>query len=203
MSQDREYSARLLAVGSIFCPSCGGIMERESLNCPICGFTGSKTMDLFGTRPPMLQPVLDAAGVWSAQDQREIKRAVSRFNQRFPQIRWRICVVALGKEVSQPLFGFWLLNASPLAEGETEEDRTWTVLLIVDSEKQTASVTPGYRAEPWLSDDMWEGSLNETKVHFRNGKPGLAVAAFLDSARTFFEKAWDRAQIQLPVSNRQ
>lgn len=197
MTEEREYSPRRFAVGAVFCPSCRGKLEREAPWCTACGFTGAKTLEMFGENPPPLLPLLDVADLWSAKDQRMIKAAVSRFNRRFPQIRWRICGVALGEEVHLPLFGFWLLNASPLAKGETADDRSWTVLLLVDSETRHASVTTGYRAEAWLSDDMWEKALERAKEPFHAGEAGLAVTAFLKASRSLLEKAWSRSRKQL------
>lgn len=197
MTEQREYSPRRFAVGAIFCPCCRAKLEREAQWCPACGFTGAKTLEMFGDNPPPLLPLLDVADLWNAKDQRLIKAAISRFNRRFPQIRWRICGVALGKEVHLPLFGFWLLNACPLANGETADDRSWTVLLLVDSDTLHASVTTGYRAEVWLSDDMWEKALEQTKHPFQAGNPGLAVSAFLKTSRSLLEKAWHRSRKQL------
>lgn len=203
MTEEREYSPRRFAIGSISCPACKAKLERDAKWCPACGFTGSKTLDMFGDNPPPLLPILDVADIWGEKDQRMIKAAVAHFNRRFPQIHWRICGVALGAEMSLPLFGFWLLNASPLADEETDDDRNWTVLLLVDAETRRASVTLGYRAEVWLSDDMWEKALAETKEPFRMGKPGLAVSAFLKASLLLFEKAWHRSRIQLsPQSQR-
>ncbi len=75
---------------------------------------------MFGDDLPPLLPLLDVAEVWDEKDKRKIMAAVARFNRRFPQVRWRICGAALGGQVSLPLFGFWLVNACPLMEGETE-----------------------------------------------------------------------------------
>jgi hypothetical protein len=201
MNEEREYSARRFAVSAVFCPACRGKLERESPWCPACGFTGSKTLDMFGDNPPPLLPLLDVADIWSAKDERLIKAAVARFNRRFPQIRWRICGVALGPGASLPLFGFWLLNASPLAEGETSGDRSWTVLLLVDAVTRRASVTAGYRAEVWLSDDAWEKALAESGSALSRGAPGLAISRFLETSRALFEKAWNRSQKQIPSRN--
>lgn len=197
MTEEREYSARRFAIGVIACPACKAKLERDAKWCPSCGFTGSKTLDMFGDDPPPLLPILDVANIWDEKDQRAIKAAIARFNRRFPQIRWRICGVALGGEISLPLFGFWLLNASPLAAEETEKERSWTVLLLVDADTRRASITAGYRAEVWLSDDMWERALTETKEPFRAGKPGVAVSVLLQTSQTLFEKAWHRSRKQL------
>lgn len=197
MIEEREYSPRRFAIGALSCPACKAKLERDAKWCPSCGFTGSQTLDMFGDDPPPLLPILDVANIWDEKDQRAIKAAVARFNRRFPQIRWCICGVALGSEISLPLFGFWLLNASPLAEQETADDRSWTLLLLMDSDTRRACVTAGYRAEVWLSDDMWEKALAETKEPFRTGNPGLAVSAFLKSSQALFEKAWHRSRKQL------
>lgn len=197
MNEEREYSPRRFAIGATSCPACKAKLEREAKWCPSCGFTGAKTLDMFGDEVPPLLPMLDVANIWDEKDQCAIKAAVARFNRRFPQIQWRICGVALGPEISLPLFGFWLLNASPLAAEETADDRTWTVLLLMDSNTGRASVTAGYRAEIWLSDDMWERALSEIKQPFRAGNPGLAVSNFLKASQALFEKAWHRSRKQL------
>ncbi len=200
MSEEREYSAKRFAVGGITCPACKAQLERDAKWCPSCGFTGSKTLDMFGDAPPPLLPILDIANVWNKKDQRKIKAAVARFKRRFPQIEWRICGVALDSKISLPLFGFWLLNAARLEEEETEKQRSWTVILVVDANTRSTSITVGYRAEVWLSDDMWERALAETKEPFRAGKPGEAVSAFLDASLVLFEKSWQRSNKQLSSS---
>ncbi|MDE0835561.1 MAG: hypothetical protein OSA84_04335 [Akkermansiaceae bacterium] len=70
-------------------------------------------MEMFGDSPPPLLAILGVADLWNAKGQRKIEAEVKTFEKRFPQIRWRICAVALGSDVSLPLFGFWLMNAPP------------------------------------------------------------------------------------------
>ncbi len=89
------------------------------------------------------------------------------------------------------------MNVCPLMSGESAEDRESTVLLLVDGNSGRASVTSGYRAEVWLSDEMWDAALAETVNPFLRGQPDKAVIVFLKTAQTFFEKAWQRARKQL------
>lgn len=200
MNEDREYSPKRFAISSVACPSCHVKLERDAMWCPTCGFTGAKSLAMFGDSPPPLMPILDVANLWDGKGRKKIAAAVNLFGKRFPQIRWRICAVALGQEISLPLFGFWLTNVCPLMPDETEDDRLWTILLLVDANSGRASVTTGYRAEVWLSDEMWATALAEVTAPFRRGDPALAVTAFLKSSRTFFEKAWKRSQKQLTPS---
>ncbi|MFD2257759.1 hypothetical protein ACFSSA_13845 [Luteolibacter algae] len=197
MNEEREYSPKRFAISAVTCPACHAKINRDTKWCESCGFTGAKSLDMFGDSPPPLLPLLDVADFWSKKEEREIDTSIKRFNKRFPQFHWKICAVTLEANVSLPLFGFWLMNVCPLAENETAEDREWSVLLLVDARTGRASVTTGYRSELWLSDEMWNYALRETVTPFRRGDSGQAVCAFLKSAQALMEKAWTRSQKQL------
>ncbi len=189
----REYSPKRFAVSGVSCPACHAKVDRAANWCDGCGFTGARSMDLFGESPPPLLPILDAADLWDAGGSRRINDEVRSFGKRFPQIRWSVCSVALEPGTSLPLFGFWMVNASPLIPGESPEDREWSVLLLIDSNSGSAAVTPGYQAEVWLSDEMWNDALAEIPASLRRGQPDKAVVFFLRKARRHFESAWKRS----------
>lgn len=197
MSEIREYSPKRFATASVTCPSCQIRIERDTKWCEACGFTGAKSIEMFGENPPPLLPILDVVDLWTPKEQKKINAAIKAFGKRFPQVKWRICAVMLGAEVSLPLFGFWLMNVCPLNDGETEEDREWTVLLLVDAKTGETSITTGYRAEVWLSDENWSFLLAEASSAMRQGDTLEAVTHFLKSTRNFLEKAWKRSQQQL------
>jgi hypothetical protein len=194
---DRKYSPKRFAISSVACPSCHVKLDRDAKWCEACGFTGAKSMEMFGDSPPPLLPILDVADLWDKKGQRAIEAEVKAFGKRFPQIRWRICAVSLGPEVSLPLFGFWLMNASPLLPGESDEDREWSILLLVDSNSGRASVTAGYQAEIWLSDEMWQTALAGMPGLLQRGRADAAVVDFLRKTRKLFESACKRSEKQL------
>lgn len=196
-AENREYSAKRFAISSVSCPACHVKLDREANWCESCGFTGANTMDMFGDSPPPLLNILDVADLWDAKGQAMIGAEVKAFGKRFPQVRWRIGAVTLDSTVSLPLLGFWLMNVSPLMPGESGEDREWAILLLVDSNSGRASVTAGYRAEVWLSEEMWDSALAETAEPLRRGRADKAVALFLRKAGGLFESAWKRSQKQL------
>lgn len=196
MSETREYSAKRFATASVTCPSCQIRIERDTKWCEVCGFTGTKSMEMFGETPPPLLPILDVADLWTPKEQKKIASAVKAFGKRFPQIQWRICAVMLGAEVSLPVFGFWLLNVCPLNDGETDQDREWTVLLIIDGKTGNTSVTTGYRAEVWLSDDDWSPALAEASAALRQGDTLSAVTDFLKTTRKTMDQAWKRLRLK-------
>lgn len=202
MTQAKEYSPKRFAISSVSCPSCRAKLDRDSKWCGTCGFTGAKSIELFGENSPPLIPILDVANFWDAKHIKKIESAIIRFNKRFPQIRWRLCAVTLPPETNLSLFGFWMMNVCPLAPEETAEDREWTVLFVVNAETGHASVTTGYSAEVWLADDMWDHALAETVEPFRRNRPDQAIVSFLNVAREHFERAWKRSRKQLAKSSR-
>ncbi len=197
MTEEKEYSPKRFAITSVACPSCHAKLDRDARWCGTCGFTGSKSLEMFGEDPPPLLPILDVADLWSASDKKAIASAVKRFNKRFPQIAWRVCAVALGPRVNLSVFGFWLMNVCPLVDGETPEDREWTILLLIDGSTGRAAVTTGYRAELWLTDEMWDRILMEPVALLMDGQPAKAVTLFLKKARKLMDSAWERSQTQL------
>ncbi len=149
-------------------------------------------MEIFPDPPPPLLPILDAAGLFNDRDLRKIESARSAMNARFPQFRWKICSLFLPPEKRLPLFGFWLLNVCPFHEDETDEERAWTVLLLINAANGQVAAVPGYAAEPFLSDDEWKDILGSMSDAWSAGKPAEAVVRFFKTSREELDKAWRR-----------
>lgn len=147
-------------------------------------------MLLFPDPAPPLLPVLDAAGLWSPRQVREIEAAREKLRRRFPQFRFHICTVMLPPETSLPVFGFWLLNVCPLCVGETTADREWSVLLAINARTGAVAAVPGYAAERWLSDDDWRKALAAMGTPWKSGDTSGAVLRFLTAAGNFLGDAW-------------
>jgi hypothetical protein len=199
----RRYSARRLAAGVTACPSCLAHITQYPTVCPTCGFTGGDTMKMFPYGVPPLEPIMDTAGIWSTWEQAAIRRRLRKMRYRFPQLRWCFCSLHSEEVQSLRLFGFWMLNASPLAEGETPDNRAWTVLVIFNTATGDVATVPGYEAEPWLDDGQWERLLGEMAVPWSRGKPGVAVVDFLRKSEEAFRRAWRRVKKQIRGEARQ
>jgi hypothetical protein len=174
------------------CPACRGNVETDSKQCPACQFIGARTSEMFSDTPPPLLPILDAAGIWNSGELRKIETARDEVRRRFPQIQWRICTVILPPETNLSLFGFWLMNACPLHDTETPEERAWSVLLLIDQATGHAATIPGYSAESCLTDDCWKDAIATMAPLWRAGKTADAVAAFFRSSRSHLEAAWKK-----------
>jgi hypothetical protein len=182
-------SGRQSSAGSS-CPACGKPIARDEKWCPHCGFTGSQTLEIYPDPPPPLAPVLDAANLWNAEETRRIEKAEGHLRRRFPQFRFHVCSVRLPAEASLPVFGFWLLNASPLYVAETPRDRNWAVLWLINAGTGKAAVIPGYSAERWLGDQEWTKAIESMAKDWKTGGTTKAVIRFFDQTTVLLDKAW-------------
>lgn len=186
----RGGTGKRRALNAHFCPKCAVAVAADARRCPDCGFTGADSVALFSESAPPLMPVLDAAGLWGPEELKVIEASREKLRRRFPQFKFHVCTVMLPEETSLPAFGFWLLNVSPMDVGETAEDRAWSVLFLIDVRSGNASVIPGYRAEPWISDDDWKKVMSACVAPWRSGKTAQTVIRFFETSATFLEQSW-------------
>ena len=147
---------------------------------------------MFPDPAPPLLPVLDAANLFSDADLRKIEAARKSISRRFPQFQWRICSISLPPETSLPVFGFWLLNACPLHDGETARQRASTILLLINARTGQAAIIPGYGAEAWLSDFDWRAILKTMAGPWREKNMSDLILRFFKSSRDSLEISWKR-----------
>lgn len=181
---------RRVAIRGCVCPSCAASIDASATRCPSCGFTGGDTIDLFSDEAPPLLPVLDAVGLWSKADVERIETAREKVRRRFPQIHWRVCLVDLPPDTRLPVFGFWLMNVSEKYVNESDDERAWTVLLLIDASSGRAAVVPGYAAEGCMDDADWRKILIAIKPLWRAGRSAEAVVRFFETASGFLEHSW-------------
>ncbi|MEJ6572880.1 MAG: hypothetical protein QNL39_12930 [Akkermansiaceae bacterium] len=89
-----------------------------------------------------MERIIDNAGIADEKLIKDINSAVDKFNVRFPQVGMYFCSVELDDPISLPEFGFWMMNACQLQQGQVEKDRAWSILLLIDVERGLVSLTP-------------------------------------------------------------
>jgi len=148
-------------------------------------------MDMFLSEPPPLLPVFDAAAIWSDADLTDIEAARVKLRTSFPQFRPHVWSVMLPPGTSLPVFGFWLLNTCLHHDGETEQERSWAVLLLINAATSESAVIPGYSAENWLSNEDWKKVVSSMSPMWKAGNPGPAVIDFFENMESFLIHSWN------------
>lgn len=148
-------------------------------------------MRKFPFDPPPLDVFLDVEGVARGDDE-QVRAAVGEFAGRFPQIRVAICLLRLSPGTSLSEFGHWMINASPLAEGETPVDRRRTLLLVMDLNSSRASLTLGYDVEALLGETSARAALASVAPEFAAGRFGLGVRLLLGAIGSVLDEVSSR-----------
>ena len=74
--------------------------------------------------------------------------------------------------------------------GETDDDRAWTILLLLNVATGKAAVVPGYAAERCLEDADLRKILIAMKPLWSGGRTVDAVLRFFETCAAFLEQSW-------------
>lgn len=176
----KVYAAKRFARGAMVCPSCQYVLEESAEKCPKCGFCGQISVEKFPFPPPPLSSVLDPNDYLSKAEKSSITKKVQKLQKRLPQIRFLNCLVPLGEDVNLREFGFWLLNAGQLKEGD--EAKTFAILFLIDPKEKAISVTVGYGLDALVMDTQWVQVCEDCRDLCYRQKFGAGIEAFLDGA---------------------
>lgn len=187
--KQKRYPARIFCRATVVCPSCLQRFKEQREQCPRCGFDAHAAVRRFPYTPPVLDRFMDHAGVTDEKLRADVTAAADVLARRFPQIGFYFCLVNLEQSASLSEFGFWMMNACRLQQGQTETDRAWSILLLVDVEGGTVSVTPGYAVEAFMEDSGWEGLLKEISPQLQRGDYREALLGYLQGAESLLWQA--------------
>jgi len=184
----KRYPARIFCRATVVCPSCLARFKEKADQCPRCGFDAHSTVKQFTYTPPVLECFMDHAGVTDEKTRTAVIGASDRITTRFPQLKLNFCLVKLGQGVKLPEFGFWMMNACRLQQGQTESDRAWSVLLLVDVERGIVSVTPGYAIEAFMEDSGWERLLTNISPQLDSGDYREALLGYVQGVEVLLSQ---------------
>ena len=186
--KNKIHAAKRFARGAMTCPSCQYILEEGVPECPKCGFSGSIAVKKFPFPAPPLSAVVDPNAFLSEQEAAAITKKVGKLQARLPQVHFVNCLVPLGDEVNLREFGFWLLNAGQMEEGDAA--KAFAVVFIIDPKNRAISVTVGYGLEPMVMDTEWVKICESYRDFFYRQKYSEGIELFLDKS---FELLSERA----------
>ena len=144
---------------TVVCPSCLIRFKEHADQCPNCQFDAHRSVEQFRFEPPVMQRWMDNAKVLDTSVRQEIDQIFDRLTKQFPQVNLSVCTVELDDPTNLSEFGFWMMNACRLEDGQTSEQRAWTILLLIDVKRGLLSLTPGYAIEAFMDDAEWQEAL--------------------------------------------
>lgn len=182
LDKRKEYPARMFYRATVVCPSCHQRFNESDDQCQRCGFDAYQTVDKFPYTPPVMERVMDNAGIIDDKLHTELDLAVDKLIEKFPQVGMYFCTVEMEDPVSLSEFGFWMMNACRLQEGQVERDRAWSILLLIDVQRGLISLTPGYAIEAFIEDSGWENALRGASEDLAAGDYRSAILGYIKCA---------------------
>jgi len=166
--------------------------KEKADQCPRCGFDAHAVVKKFPYTPPVLERFMDHASVTDESLRSDVIAASDGLARRFPQVGFYFCMVKLEQVANLAEFGFWMMNACRLQEGQEEIERGWSVLLLVDVQSGSVAVTPGYAIEAFIEDSAWEKLLKDISPQLRAEDYREALLGYLHGAERLL---WKSAQM--------
>lgn len=134
------------------CPRCVQEIGVDSAQCPHCGFGLAALDEVFGQDAVILNRLTDAARCLKLRDREAIEEELDRFEDTFPQLFAAVYLGFLPRMTSIRQFGFWLMNRAAVTAVDYTKPNDHGILLVIDMSSQSASLTLGYRVEPFIRD---------------------------------------------------
>ncbi len=180
------------------CPNCEQRIHRTATGCPHCGYSLADADVEFGGFGVELKmgSLGDGAGLMRRAERKRAEAAMKRFRARFPQLFFAVCTVSLEDSVNLRRFGFWLLNRAEfggLGEGVGNDAG---VLLVIDAESRAASLTYGYRVEPFLNEMDTFKCLSKAHPYFLEGDWLHGIVAVAKSVDKVLRRRWWRGLLR-------
>jgi uncharacterized membrane protein YgcG len=189
LERRKEYPARIFNRATVVCPSCLQRFKESADQCQRCGFDAYRVVKQFPYTPPVLDRIMDYAGVADERLCADLNAAIDKLLRRFPQVDFYFCFVEMDDPVSMSEFGFWMMNACRLQYGQVENDRAWSLLLLIDTKHGLVSLTPGYAIEAFVEDSGWEQTLRQISEDLAAGNYRKALLDYIKAAEALLRQS--------------
>ncbi|MDB4406645.1 TPM domain-containing protein [Akkermansiaceae bacterium] len=176
------------------CPRCVQRMHSAATSCPHCGFTMADVDELFGNEDVALKKLSDSAGVLRMKERAALRKILSDFERRFPQLFFSIYIAAFDEIPSLRQFGFWLLNRAAYSDVDIARPNENGILIVVDVNGKGAAMTFGYALMPYLNEDNTFDALSAAHPYLLQGEYLKAFKLVIGRIEGSLKKGWRRVR---------
>lgn len=174
------------------CPRCVQKIHPGATSCPHCGFAMEHADEVFGTEDIKLKKFSDVAGVFRMKDREPMRKVLEDFESKFPQLFVAIYLGAFDDLNSLRQYGFWMLNRTHYVDVESQRPNATGILILVDVNAKSASITYGYALMPYLDERSTFSALSAGHPLFLQGDYPGALKAVVQKLESILIKGWRR-----------
>ncbi len=153
----------------MFCPSCEHRIESGVERCDLCGFQMGVLDMRYGRKDVAMDQITDTTHFLRTRDKDALQEVIDEFETQFPQFFPAFYIGNLPEETRLTEFAIWMLNrarVSVLGEMRNSEN---LFLFIIDLTSQSMTLTPGYYAEQFVSENDVRELLKDAGPYVKNG----------------------------------
>ncbi|MGD1979634.1 MAG: TPM domain-containing protein [Akkermansiaceae bacterium] len=176
------------------CPRCVQKTHMGADSCPHCGFTLDHADELFGKTDVRVRKFSDVAGVFRMREREPMRRVLERFEERFPQLFVSVYLGAFDDLNNLRQFGFWMLNRAAYEDVDLERPNSNGILIVVDVNAKSASITYGYALMPYLDENSTFHALSAGHPMFLQSDYLGALKAVIGRLEKILIKGWRRVR---------
>lgn len=123
-----------------------------------------------------------------------MRRVMEEFEAKFPQLFVSIYLGALDEATDLRQCGFWLLNRTRFSDVALDRPNATGILILVDVNAKSASITYGYALMPYLNEDLTFAALSAGHPMFLQGDYPGALKAVIQKLEAILIKGWHRVR---------
>jgi len=150
--------------------------------------------EVFGYEEIRVRKFTDAAGVFRMKEQEPMRLVMEQFEAKFPQLFVSVYLGAFEDLTSLRQFGFWMLNRADYEDVELERPNENGILIVVDVNGKSASITYGYALNPYLDEDSTFVALSAGHPLFLQSDYLGALRAVIRKLEIILVRGWRRVQ---------
>ncbi|WP_193211119.1 hypothetical protein [Luteolibacter marinus] len=123
-----------------------------------------------GTENVSLRRLADMAGLMRSRERVSVLAALDRFCRKFPQLFFAVYTGSGQGGGNLRQFGFWLLNRAAFEDVPVERPNEGGILLVIDAESKSASLSWGYLLDPFLKEEDTFLCLSRAHAYWLEGR---------------------------------
>ena len=172
----------------MYCPSCEHRLEPGVERCDLCGFHMSKLDAYYGNADVAMDQITDTTHFLRTRDMDRLLDLIDDFEKQFPQFFPAFYMAELAPETNLSEFATWLLNRARITMLGQMKNSANAYLFVIDLTSRSMTLTPGYFAEQFVSENDLRELLRDASPYIEAGDLGEGLEKLLNDLRMILRR---------------
>ena len=172
----------------MYCPSCEHRLVAGQNRCDLCGFHLGKLDALYGSHAVAMDQITDTTHFLRTHDRDHLLDSMDAFEVQFPQLYPAIYIAELPADTKLPEFATWLINRARVSVLDELRQSENTYLFVIDLTSRSMTVTCGYFAEQFVSENDLRELLEDASPYIAAGDLREGLGKLIENLRLILRR---------------